>query len=68
MDLNALLIVEKVDMGKVEAKVREIERMRGDLRIARIRTIQKGKEVLNVDQRKKLQELLAEQTTGLPSP
>jgi hypothetical protein len=42
--------------------------MRGDLRIARIRTIQKGKEVLNVDQRKKLQELLAEQTTGLPSP
>jgi hypothetical protein len=68
MDLNALLIVEKVDMGKVEAKVREIERMRTDLRIARIRTIQKGKEVLNVDQRKKLQELLAEQTTGLPSP
>ena len=68
MDLNALLIVEKVDMAKVEAKVREIERMRTDLRIARIRTIQKGKDVLNADQRKKLQELLAEQIAGVPSP
>ena len=48
-------------MAKVEAKVREIERMRADLRIARIRTIQKGKEQLTADQRKKLQELLAEQ-------
>jgi Heavy-metal resistance len=65
MDLNALLIAEKVDMAKVEAKVREIERMRADLRIARIRTIQKGKEVLNADQRKKLQELLAEQIATL---
>ena len=48
-------------MAKVEAKVREIERLRTDLRIARIRTIQKGKEVLTADQRKRLQELLAEQ-------
>ena len=61
MDLNGLLVAEKVDMAKVEAKVREIERLRSDLRIARIRTIQKGKEVLTADQRKKLQELLAEQ-------
>jgi hypothetical protein len=61
MDLNALLIAEKIDMAKVEAKVRETERMRADLRIARIRTIQKGKDVLTADQRKKLQELLAEQ-------
>jgi hypothetical protein len=61
MDLNGLLVADKVDMAKVEAKVREIERLRSDLRIARIRTIQKGKEVLTADQRKKLQELLAEQ-------
>jgi len=61
MDLNGLLVAEKVDMAKVEAKVREIERLRSDLRIARIRTIQKGKEQLTADQRKKLQELLAEQ-------
>jgi len=61
MDLNGLLTADKVDMAKIEAKVREIERLRSDLRIARIRTIQKGKEVLTADQRKKLQELLAEQ-------
>jgi len=68
MDLNGLLVAEKVDMAKVEAKVREIERLRSDLRIARIRTIQKGKEVLTADQRKKLQELLAEQQiAGLQS-
>ena len=65
MDPNALLIADKVDMAKVEAKVREIERMRGELRIARIRTIQKGKDVLNADQRKKLQELLAEEIATL---
>jgi Spy/CpxP family protein refolding chaperone len=61
MDLNGLLVADKIDMAKIEAKVREIERLRSDLRIARIRTIQKGKEVLTADQRKKLQELLAEQ-------
>jgi len=68
MDLNGLLVADKVDMAKVDAKVREIERLRSDLRIARIRTIQKGKEVLTADQRKKLQELLAEQQiAGLQS-
>lgn len=68
MDLNGLLSADKVDMAKVEAKVREIERLRTDLRIARIRTIQKGKEVLTADQRKRLQELLAEQQiAGLQS-
>jgi Spy/CpxP family protein refolding chaperone len=68
MDLNNLLVAEKVDMAKVEAKVRDIERLRSDLRIARIRTIQKGKEVLTADQRKRLQELLAEQQiAGLQS-
>jgi Spy/CpxP family protein refolding chaperone len=60
MDLSGLLAAEKVDMAKAEAKVREIERIRADLRLARIRTIEKGKEVLTADQRKKLQELLAE--------
>ena len=60
MDLNALLEAQNVDMAKVEAKVREIERLRADLRIARIRAIEKGKEQLTADQRKKLQELLAE--------
>src|SRR5262245_56318128 len=64
MDLNGLLGAEKIDMPKVEAKVREIERLRTDLRLSRIRTIQKGKEVLNADQRKILHELLTEQESA----
>ena len=68
MDLTNLLNGEKTDMAKVEAKVREIERLRGDLRIARIRTIEKGKEQLTADQRKKLQELLAEPQSARLQP
>jgi Spy/CpxP family protein refolding chaperone len=61
MDLNSLLDAQPVDMPKVEAKVREIERLRADIRLARIRAIEKGKEQLTADQRKKLQELLGDQ-------
>jgi Spy/CpxP family protein refolding chaperone len=60
MDLKALREGQSVDMSQVEAKVREIERLRADLRLARIRAIEKGKEELTADQRKKLQELIAE--------
>jgi Spy/CpxP family protein refolding chaperone len=60
IDLHDLLDAQPVDMTKVEAKVREIERLRADLRFARIRTVQKSKEQLSVDQRKKLDELLSE--------
>jgi Spy/CpxP family protein refolding chaperone len=60
MDLDDLLAAQPVDMTKVEAKVREIERLRADLRFARIRTVQKGKEQLSADQRKKLDELHSE--------
>jgi len=47
-------------MSKVEAKVREVERLRADLRFARIRTAEKGKEQLTSDQREKLQALLSD--------
>jgi hypothetical protein len=60
MDLDDLLAAQPVDMSKVESKVREIERLRADLRFARIRTVAKGKEQLTADQRKKLEELLFE--------
>jgi Spy/CpxP family protein refolding chaperone len=59
MDLAALLEAAPVDMGKVETKVREIERLRSDLRISRIRAIEKGKDLLSAEQRKTLQELMA---------
>jgi hypothetical protein len=60
MDLKALRETESVDLAKAEAKVREIERLRGDLRLARIRTVQRGKEQLTAEQRKKFQDLLSE--------
>lgn len=60
MDLESLLQAQPVEMAQVEAKIREIERRRADLRIARIRAIESGKKQLSADQRSKLQELLAE--------
>lgn len=60
MDLATLTDSSTVDMPKVEAKVREIERLRVEQRLARIRSIEKGKEQLTAEQRKKLQEILSE--------
>ena len=60
MDLEDLLEAEPVDIVKVESKVREIERLRADLRLSRIRTIEMGKEQLSAAQRKKLEELVTE--------
>jgi Heavy-metal resistance len=69
MDLDALVDAPSVDMVKVEAKVREIEKLHGDLRLARIRAIEKGKELLTPDQRKKLRELLTEPDVSIsPRP
>ncbi|MBM4262608.1 MAG: periplasmic heavy metal sensor [Deltaproteobacteria bacterium] len=57
LDIAALLDNEPVDMAKVEAKIREAEKLRADLRIARLRTIEQAKAVLNSEQKKKLAEL-----------
>ncbi len=54
MDLAALLKAEPVDMAKVEAKVRELERAKGDLRLARIRAIEQARAQLSQEQRAKL--------------
>lgn len=53
LDIAALLDNPTVDVGKVEAKVREAEKLRADLRIARIRAIEQAKAVLTAEQRKK---------------
>ena len=70
MDRATLLQADPVDLGKVDAKVREIERARGDLRLARIRAIEQGKAQLSQDQRVKLAALLADgpTSTGRPAP
>ena len=61
LDLTSLLEAQPVDMPGVEAKIRDIERIRADLRIARVRSIEKGKAQLSAEQRRKLQELEADQ-------
>jgi Spy/CpxP family protein refolding chaperone len=59
LDLMELRRSDPVDMGKVEAKVREIERMRADGRIAAIRTSEQAKAQLTAEQKEKLKGLWA---------
>ena len=47
-----------LDLGKVETKIREIERVGGDLELARLRAIEAGKALLSAEQRAKLGNLL----------
>jgi hypothetical protein len=63
LDIAALLDSEPVDMAKLETKMREEEKLRTDLRIARIRAIEQGKALLNADQKKKLTELIGQSLT-----
>lgn len=57
LDIAGLLENDPVDMAKVEAKIREGEKLRSDLRIARIRAIEQAKALLNSEQKKKFQDL-----------
>jgi Spy/CpxP family protein refolding chaperone len=60
LDLLALRMGDTVDMGKVEATVREIEKLRGDGQIARIRANEQAKAQLTAEQRDKLRVLMGE--------
>ena len=53
LDIAALLDSPTVEVAKVEAKIREAEKLRTDLRVARVRTIEQAKSVLTAEQRKK---------------
>lgn len=57
LDLGGLLRSDPVDMAKVEAKVREIEKLRADGRLEFIRANEQGKAQLTADQRDKLKAL-----------
>ncbi len=59
LDLMSLRGIDPVDLGKVEAKVREIERLRGDGRIAAFRIAESAKSQLTAEQREKLKSLWA---------
>ncbi|HXG53309.1 MAG TPA: periplasmic heavy metal sensor [candidate division Zixibacteria bacterium] len=68
IDLAAVLKAEEPDMTKVEAQVREIEKLRADLRIERIRTIERAKQQLSAEQRRKLEELRSERRLAQTQP
>lgn len=53
LDIAGLLDNPTVDLAKVEAKMREAEKLRGDLRIARIKALEQAKALLTPEQRKK---------------
>jgi len=57
LDLMSLRLSDPVDMGKIEAKVREIEKFKGDGSIARIGTAEAAKAQLTAEQREKLKSL-----------
>ena len=58
LDIAALLDKPNVDIPKVEQKIREVEKLRADLRIARVRAVEQAKALLTAEQRKKFYESL----------
>ena len=65
-DLDQLVGPGPVDVRTVEAKLKEAEAIRTDLRLSRFKVIEEGKGVLTPDQRKKLVELAkAQQPSSL---
>lgn len=66
LDLRTLLMPDAadpnkpLDLAKAEAKVREIERLRGDERVARLRSLEQSRQVLTPEQREKLRTLLSQ--------
>ena len=48
------------DLAKIETKVREIEKLRADGRMAQIRNLEQSRQVLTPEQREKLRTLLSE--------
>jgi hypothetical protein len=57
LDIAGLLEREPVEMAKLEGKIREAEKFRADIRIARIRAIELARAMLTTDQKKKLEDL-----------
>jgi len=64
VDLRGLMALDPADpnkprdMARIEAKVREIEKLRADGRLARIQNLEQSRQVLTPEQREKLRGLL----------
>ena len=57
IDLNAALEQDRWDLAKIETQVKQIAALRGELRMARIRTLDAGRAVLTPAQLTKLREI-----------
>ena len=66
MELEEPLRSEPADLTKVEAKLRQIERIRSDLRLSRIKTLEQGKALLTPEQRTRLASLGPRASAGSP--
>ena len=66
LDLRTMLMPDPADankardLSKIETKVREIEKLRADGRVAQIRTMEQSRQVLTPEQRDKLRALLTQ--------
>jgi LTXXQ motif family protein len=58
-ELDDLQKSDSVDLKQAEAKVREVERLRADQRIARIRAVEQGKSILTQEQRERLRDMMS---------
>lgn len=58
LELQRVLSAEKIDLAQVEARMRKIEGLRTDLRMGRVRAIERGKAILTPEQWQKLQPLV----------
>lgn len=60
MELQRILKAGTVDLEQVKVKLQEIEHLKAELRLARIRAIEQGKALLSPKQHEKLQALLGD--------
>jgi Spy/CpxP family protein refolding chaperone len=66
MDVASFLRTDPVDIGRVEARIREAERLKADFRVGRVRAIERAKAQLTPEQRAKLNTMLGEPQTTRP--
>ena len=57
IELSSLLEQDKWDLTKIEPQVKQIATLQGDLRLARIKTLAAGREVLTREQVEKLKQI-----------
>ncbi len=58
LELQGLLSRDQIDLAQVETRIRKIEALRADLRLGRIKAVEKGKATLTPEQWLKLKPLI----------